>query len=233
MASNFPLTLDTVTSVAASINEGAESTQSKLVTLGLSADPNVVQCKVWGDIDPENPANSDYGINVGDAPWIAYQESFQVVLDPLDEGVRTLHVRVRDDLDNEADASDSIILDTEAVVAPPAPRRIAPNYPQPTAKPRRHQADRIITSRTVIRIRVRTRVIPRAPRITTSIPFQVQFESARRHTPRIGVTPRLRLDARSKPPLTQTGIEVAAVEAIDRTDVGPEILAAMELLDVI
>jgi hypothetical protein len=117
MATNFTLTLDTTApaSVSASINSGAAFTTSQTVTLGItSPDSDSYQMKIWGNVDLANDASvQDTEAN---SAWISFATTKSVKLSTGD-GVKTLTVRVRDDVGNESStASDTITLDTTAPV---------------------------------------------------------------------------------------------------------------------
>lgn len=112
MASYFNLTLDTLapSGLSVLINGGAQYTSSQEVTLTISiSDPqtNNYQMKIWG-IDGIASEES--------ASWETYTKSKAVNLSSGD-GLKTVYVKVRDDVWNEsAQASDTITLNTAVPV---------------------------------------------------------------------------------------------------------------------
>ena len=108
MASFFNLTLDTLapSGLAVTLNDGATYTTSTAVTLKLSvtdSDTTGYQIKVWGT----SAASSET-----EASWETFVTTKSITL-PTGDGLRTVYVKVRDDVGNESTAvSDSITLDT-------------------------------------------------------------------------------------------------------------------------
>lgn len=108
MASYFNLTLDTLAPSGLSVvlNNGAMYTTSPVVTLGVSvsdADTTGYQMKVWGTASAANEA---------DATWETFVTSKSITL-PSGDGLKTIYVKVRDEVGNESAAvSDSINLNT-------------------------------------------------------------------------------------------------------------------------
>lgn len=108
MANYFNLTLDTTapSNVSLSINDGAEYTTSRMVTLGISCGDAITtgyQMKIWGI---QGVANESA------ASWETFQASKQVQLTDSD-GMKTVYVKIRDDVYNEsASASNTITLNT-------------------------------------------------------------------------------------------------------------------------
>lgn len=108
MASYFNLTLDTLApeGLTITLNDGAEYTTSATVTLKLTLtdeETTGYQMKIWGvdGVDDE-----------GSASWETYAASKSISL-PSGDGLKTVHVKVRDDVGNEsAEATDTITLDT-------------------------------------------------------------------------------------------------------------------------
>lgn len=109
MASFFNLTLDTLApeELTVTLNDGAEYTTSATVTLKLTlADEETAgyQMKIWG----VNGINDE-----GTAEWETYTAQKSITLTPGD-GLKTVSVKVRDDVGNEsAAATDTITLDTK------------------------------------------------------------------------------------------------------------------------
>lgn len=112
MASFFNLTLDTLApaGLTAVLNEDAIYTTSEVVTLGLSlgdTDTTGYQMKIWGIDGVADEAS---------AAWETFAAEKSITL-PSGDGLKTVYVKVRDDVGNEtAAASDSITLDTAVPV---------------------------------------------------------------------------------------------------------------------
>lgn len=112
MASFFNLTLDTLApaGLAVALNDGAIYTTNPIVTLKLTMTDEATagyQMKVWGISGVETEA---------DAAWETYAPEKAVTLDG-ENGLKTVYVKVRDDVGNETAAvSDSITLDTTVPV---------------------------------------------------------------------------------------------------------------------
>lgn len=113
MAAFFNLTLDTLAPQNCSvvINSGAARTNIADVTLAIAtgdAATTGYTMKVYGDIVGASSAN--------EATWEAFSTEKAVELTAGD-GTKTVHVIIRDDVWNEAEAvSDFIVLDTTAAV---------------------------------------------------------------------------------------------------------------------
>ena len=109
MASFFNLTLDTLApeELTVTLNDGAEYTTSATVTLKLTLtdeETTGYQMKIWG----VNGINDE-----GTAEWETYTAQKSITLTPGD-GLKTVSVKVRDDVGNEsAAATDTITLDTK------------------------------------------------------------------------------------------------------------------------
>ncbi len=120
MSSYFNLTLDTLAPASPSIiiAGGAAYTAAQLVTCALSTsdgDTTGYQMKIWGSVDPANDANVQ-PLEVNSA-WISFAASKQVKLSSGD-GAKTLYFKIRDSVLNEsAQASDAIGLDTAVPVS--------------------------------------------------------------------------------------------------------------------
>lgn len=147
MTSSFVLTLDTVTHVTATINGGAESTQSSNVTLELGLDADALEMKVWGTIDPDDPMNAGLAQTEEEAPWIS-PEAVRLVALEAGEGMRRLQVRVRDDVLNEATATATIFIGVPSPPPAPSPRPAGPMPPAPLRRERRQ-----IEARSRLRVR--------------------------------------------------------------------------------
>lgn len=108
MASYFNLTLDTLapSGLALLINDGATYTTSTAVSLKIAIsddDTTGYQMKIWGTADAATESA---------ASWQTFTKTKNVTL-PSGDGLKTIYVKVRDDVGNEsAQASDSIALDT-------------------------------------------------------------------------------------------------------------------------
>lgn len=108
MASFFNLTLDTLAPAGLSIilNDGAQYATSATVTAKISvtdAATTGYQMKIWGTKAAKTEAA---------ASWETYAATKSITL-PDGDGLKTIYVKVRDDVGNEsAAASDSITLNT-------------------------------------------------------------------------------------------------------------------------
>ncbi|RLC72351.1 MAG: hypothetical protein DRI26_03145, partial [Chloroflexi bacterium] len=101
-----------------SINNGAEWTTSKSVSLDLSASKTADQMKIWNDGEAEP------------SEWESYQSSVENWTLSGGDGVKTVHVKFRDSSTGEESEiySDSINLDS----APPTGQVVIENWPLPT-----------------------------------------------------------------------------------------------------
>ena len=108
MASYFNLVLDTLApqGLTVKLNNGSQYTTSKNVTLNISVSDTSTsgyQMKVWG-IDGASSEDS--------ASWETFASTKSIAL-PTGDGLKTVYVKVRDDVCNEtAAASATITLDT-------------------------------------------------------------------------------------------------------------------------
>ena len=108
MASYFNLVLDTLApqGLTVKLNNGSQYTTSKNVTLSISVSDTSTsgyQMKVWG-IDGASSEDS--------ASWETFAPTKSIAL-PTGDGLKTVYVKVRDDVFNEtAAASATITLDT-------------------------------------------------------------------------------------------------------------------------
>ena len=108
MASYFNLVLDTLApqGLTVKLNNGSQYTTSKNVTLSLSVSDTSTsgyQMKIWG-IDGASSEDS--------ASWETFASTKSIAL-PTGDGLKTVYVKVRDDVCNEtAVASANITLDT-------------------------------------------------------------------------------------------------------------------------
>lgn len=108
MASYFNLVLDTLApqGLTVKLNNGSQYTTSKNVTLNISVSDTSTsgyQMKVWG-IDGASSEDS--------ATWETFAATKSIAL-PTGDGLKTVYVKVRDDVCNEtATASATITLDT-------------------------------------------------------------------------------------------------------------------------
>lgn len=108
MASYFNLVLDTLApqGLAVKLNNGSQYTTSKNVTLSISVSDTSTsgyQMKIWG-IDGASSEDS--------ASWETFASTKSIAL-PTGDGLKTVYVKVRDDVCNEtAAASANITLDT-------------------------------------------------------------------------------------------------------------------------
>ena len=108
MASYFNLTLDTLapSGLTLAINDGALYATSTAVKLTIAVEDESTtgyQMKIWGVEGVEDE---------GSATWETYTASKSITL-PTGDGLKTVHVKVRDAVGNESSAaSDSITLNT-------------------------------------------------------------------------------------------------------------------------
>ena len=108
MASYFNLVLDTLApqGLAVKLNNGSQYTTSKNITLSISVSDTSTsgyQMKIWG-IDGASSEDS--------ASWETFAATKSIAL-PTGDGLKTVYVKVRDDVFNEtAAASATITLDT-------------------------------------------------------------------------------------------------------------------------
>ncbi len=108
MASYFNLVLDTLApqGLTVKLNNGSQYTTSKNVTLSISVSDTATsgyQMKVWG-IDGASSEDT--------ATWETFAATKSIAL-PTGDGLKTVYVKVRDDVCNEtAAASATITLDT-------------------------------------------------------------------------------------------------------------------------
>lgn len=112
MASYFNLTLDTTApaGVTLTINEGDLYTTSPVVELAIGTSDEVTtgyQMKIWGIQDAVEEAA---------ASWEAFAATKSVTLESTN-GMKTVHIKVRDSVGNESvEVTDSITLDTTVPV---------------------------------------------------------------------------------------------------------------------
>lgn len=132
MASYFNLVLDTLApqGLAVKLNNGSQYTTSKNVTLSISVSDTSTsgyQMKVWG-IDGASSEDS--------ASWETFAATKSIAL-PTGDGLKTVYVKVRDDVCNEtAAASTSITLDTSVpavTIIGPDVSRISKTAPKDVA----------------------------------------------------------------------------------------------------
>lgn len=108
MASYFYLTLDTLapSGITLKINNGATYTTTETVTLSIGcsdASTTGYQMKIWGIKDVTNES---------DATWQTFATSKSVTLASGD-GLKTVHIKVRDDVYNESsEVTSTITLNT-------------------------------------------------------------------------------------------------------------------------
>lgn len=112
MASFFNLTLDTMapTGLEVLLNDGAVYTTNAVVKLSVTVADEATegyQMKIWGT----QGASEEF-----DASWETFAATKQITL-PSGDGLKTVYVKVRDDVGNETAAvSDAITLDTAVPV---------------------------------------------------------------------------------------------------------------------
>lgn len=119
MSNYFQIILDTTgpSNPSISLASGAAYATAQLImteVLTSDGDTTGYQMKIWGSVDPANDA--DIQATEGASAWISFAAEKQVMLSAGD-GVKTLYLRIRDDVYNEsAQASASITRDTAAPV---------------------------------------------------------------------------------------------------------------------
>lgn len=132
MASYFNLVLDTLApqGLTVKLNNGSQYTTSKNVTLSISVSDTSTsgyQMKVWG-IDGASSEDS--------ASWETFASTKSIAL-PTGDGLKTVYVKVRDDVYNEtAVTSTSITLDTSVpavTIIGPDVSRISKTSPKDVA----------------------------------------------------------------------------------------------------
>lgn len=108
MASYFNLTLDTLAPSGLAVHLNGDDIYTTTTTVQMTLDltdavTTGYQMKIWGVKGVEDE---------GSATWETYAASKSITL-PTGDGLKTVHVKVRDSVGNEsAEATDSITLDT-------------------------------------------------------------------------------------------------------------------------
>lgn len=113
MASSALLTLDlTAPDAAVNIESGASITSVLDVALAItSAAADKAQMKIYGDVS-DTQAPAEYRTTEANAPWISFAAAKTVRL-AAGDGVKTVRVKVRDDVNNTStEATDTITLNT-------------------------------------------------------------------------------------------------------------------------
>lgn len=233
MSASFKLTLDTAAHVAAAINGGKPTTEVETVTLGLDGDADLIEMKVWGDINVLDPLAPGLSETEEGAEWQAFEPTLLLNLSQ-NPGPKTLHVRVKDDVWNEAVATASIVLGEEVAPPPtpkppgwPTPPRRRPERRQPTRKRTRSSTTVTVSSSSRSRVRLREEVDVHEPRTNylgglgsrrVSGPLNV------RTTVAVMAAVGHSADIAVAPPRHDRDIEAA---------IGPKMQAALEALDII
>ncbi len=131
MASHISITLDTTAPAGpvASINAGATKTSLRDVSVGITTSDGSTagyQVKIYGDVDPA--ANANIQTTEGASSWITLATPHSVRL-ATGDGVKTVRVKMRDDVWNEtSEFTDAITLDTTVpavTVEPPTADRVS------------------------------------------------------------------------------------------------------------
>lgn len=113
MASFFNLTLDTIapSGVSITIDNGATFATKTAVSVKIAtsdAETTGYQMKIWGDITAAATESA--------ATWQTFSATKSLTL-TTDDGLKTIHCKVRDDVGNEsAEVSDTITLNTNVPV---------------------------------------------------------------------------------------------------------------------
>lgn len=119
MPNYFNLLLDTLgpQDVKLLINDGANFSPSTSVNLGISTtdgDTTGYEMKIWGSVDPA--IDPTIQVDEVSSQWIAFSATKAITLSDVD-GLKTINVRLRDDVYNEsAVATDTITIDTAAPI---------------------------------------------------------------------------------------------------------------------
>lgn len=113
MASFFTVTLDTAAPAAPGITlaGGAAFTAVRAVTAAISTSDSPTTgytMKLWGDVDPA--ADPNIQVLEANSAWIGYATSQTVTLSTGD-ALKTINLKIRDDVWNESASSDTITLD--------------------------------------------------------------------------------------------------------------------------
>lgn len=132
MPNNFLLELDTTAPAGVSLTlaGGATATGTQTVTAAIATSDGVTtgyQMKLWGTVD--GAFDVDVQATEATSNWISYSASKSIKL-ATGDGVKTLNLKIRDDVWNEsAQVSDTITLDTSApvpnVITGPSPAKIS------------------------------------------------------------------------------------------------------------
>jgi hypothetical protein len=221
MTSSFALTLDTQVEVSALINGGAVQTDSETVLLSVLTDPDVIEAKVWGDLEPTSPTNVNFGQTEGDAPWIPIEDLFTVVLYGS-LGLKSLAVKVRDDVWNEATATATITLGHPLPAVAPAQQLPRPSEPGEV---------RTISGRSRVRLRDHTSTTSRRT-------YGLTIHSGDRWSCDATTAGRSRLATATRRGIAASNswgqsLRMGDAERILRTSVGPETAAILDLLDLL
>lgn len=236
MTSSFKVVLDTTTHVGVEINGGNQNTKNTTVTLELTLDPDVELVKIWGSINPLDPANAGFGETEEGAVWLSPESSF-LVNTTTNGGQKTLHVRVRDDVGNEATDAASINLQVEGEVPPPSPSPPplpAGGLPEPRPAPEHH---RVVSGSNAGRIRdhassVRGRRLQRgigARRIHSSHTIGSRSTS---EPSQIATRVQSSVRARRAGVPAVSRVTLGGAASVERRD-GPDFLAALEELGIL
>ena len=231
MASSFKVTLDTQVSGTARLNGGDAQTDSEQVLLELTGETDVVEVKVWGDIKVGDPLNAAFGTSEEAAQWLALEPSFPVALDNT-PGLKRLNVVFRDDVWNEVTVQAEIVFGSPAPFVPdvrpgPGGRIARPRSPRRRARPER----RLVSSTTSLRVRDHASVNSRGASRTMLSPVsrvKLGGRQAQRSSIDISSGQTLRVSSGS------TGaLHVDGRSRLKRTQVGPEMAAILDLLDLL
>jgi hypothetical protein len=238
VTASFKLTLDTVTHLTAAINGAKGTTENPTVTLELGLDPDAELVKVWGDINPLDPANSGFGETEEGAEWLPAASDFLVNL-TTNPGGKALHVKVRDDVGNEAQAEASIVLGDGTTPPTPTPPPVHPaplpaNGP-PEPEPVVHERRELVVQAPAGAVRDRARVevlSPARPSPSGAAPSRAAISVM---TIIAGAQPLTRVETSTRVRVVglRQGAESAETTArLERRD-DPEFIAALEALGIL
>lgn len=113
MPTNFTLTLDTTgpQDPLLVLADGAAFTSNPIVPVMLTTSDPVTdgyQVKLWGDVDVTSDVN--FQATEAESNWLGYGTVPEIRLDTTtDNGPRTIHARIRDDVGNESIVTDYTI----------------------------------------------------------------------------------------------------------------------------
>lgn len=235
MTASFKLTLDTQAHVSAQINHGNATTEKERVTFELSGDADLIEMKVWGSINLLDPGAEHIGETEEAAEWQPYSEDFLLNLS-ANPGEKVLHVKVRDDVWNEATATASIRLGEEVIPPAPPPR---PTNGPPTKPPRKRQQPERRSLRTSTTLRVAARPIIGDIHVAphrVDLPLPTATFTAARASQRLTAPLKVATTVGGNGAVghrSRIGVAPPRHEAAIVTALGPEMQATLEALGIL